>query len=960
MTRRILSLVGVLALLVGSALAQQTSISGRVTDASGAVVAGAKITANRTDGGEGYKAATNAAGAYQIPSIVASDYILSVEAEGFAKSEKRLTILIGQSLNIEFVLRPATTVSTVLVDSAAEVIDITGSAVAGEIDPEQTSKLPLNGNNWLQLGAQVPGIRVNAIDNAPLDRNSTGSFQIVLDGQQVTQTNEYSWKSEPFFSRDSIAEFQIVTNRFDATEGRSTLLVINAQTKTGTNATHGGAYGYFRNSNAGSAADPVAKYTLPYSDQLFGGTIGGAIQKDKFFYFGSYEGDRNPQTNVTISTVSGIPSTSNEDTVLTNKYLARFDYKINAKDSLSLRSFVDTLLNPTNSSSSWGQEKWVNNSYDIQLTYTHTFNANAVNNLLFGDTHNYYGQDVLYPATALTFPNASLGADIYAPTKQNQEEQSVHDDLFWIHGKHSVKLGAELFKVLEHGIYSMEQNGQASINAYPGQANTPLANLTWAQVFPNFFDATTWNLGLLNPSVTAYTQTFGDPHFRVPRYTFGSWIQDDWKLSGRLTVNLGLRYDNDFNTFNSHVTLPASWNIPLPTHGQNNEVAPRLGFAFDPKGNGKTSIRGGAGIFYGDIMGVFTKKSELINGQNWVTPSLIGTKANPINLAAPFGTETPAQIRANPLAWKQALQVLGPNIQFPLAVQTSIGVQRELVHGIAVSADYLHDRARHLPIGRESNVYEDPTTGWNENPAVYGRPNPLFASITLWSAPAQVQDIYDALLINVQKIRWHQLGGSAAYTYSREKDNDSANNPFNYNDWGPSSSDQRHTLNATANYQFKHGFRGGLIEHYGSGAAYATSVGTNPTGIGANVVQGLSNRAYCGADATFAGCKGQPVVKTYNPAQDNYLEAASGLDITKRDAFYGRPIQRVDANVARDFSFRDRDRVTLQLEGFNVLNHANYGAYTTSINNAHYGAPAASTDLAYYPRMLQFSARFAF
>lgn len=943
------------------AYAQQTSINGTVVDATGAVVSSALITAAQVDGGQTLKTTSNAQGVFHFPVLDAATYTVSADHAGFSTVERRLTLHVGQTLQVFLILRPASINTQVSV--AAEdvsVIDTTASSVAGVIDPQQTSQLPLNGNNWLQLAAEVPGIRVNAIGNAPLDRSSTGTFQINIDGQQVTQTNEYSWKSEPLYSRDSIAEFQIVTNRFDATQGRSTQIVINAQTKSGTNAFHGGAYGYFRNSGAGTAADPVAKYTLPYADQLFGGTAGGAIRKDKLFYFGSYEGDRNPQTNVSVSTVSGIPSTSSQSTILTNKYLTRFDYKLNAKDSLSLRSFADTLHNPTNSSSTWGAENWVNNSYDIQLTYTHTFNANTVNNLRFGDTHNYYGQDVLYPAVALTFPNASIGADIYAPTKQNQEEQGVHDDLFWIHGKHNVRLGTEVFKVLEHGIYSMQQNGQASINAYPGQAGTKLANITWAQVFPNFFDSTTWNLSLLNPSVTAYTQTFGDPHFSVPRVTFGTWIQDDWKVSKRFTVNLGLRYDNDFNTFNSHTTLPSSWNVNLPTHGQNDEIAPRIGFAYDPLGKGKTAIRGGAGLFYGDIMGVFTKKSQLINGQNWVTPSLIGTTANPINLAAPFGALTSDQIRANPLAWKQALQVLGPTIQFPLAIQASIGVQQELFHGITISADFLHDRASHLPIGRESNVYEDSTTGWNLNPATYGRPNSLFASITLWSAPAQVQSIYDALLVNVQKIRWRQFSGSVAYTYAREKDNDSANNPFNYDDWGPSSSDQKHTLSATANYQFKYGFRVGLIEHYGSGAAYATSVGTNPTGIGANVVQGLANRAYCGTDATFAGCKGQPVVKTYNPSQNNYLEAGSGLDITKRDAFYGRPIQRLDANVAKEIKLGDRRLITLQVEGFNVFNHANYGAYTTAINNAKYGAPAASTDLAYSPRMLQFSSRFTF
>jgi hypothetical protein len=952
--------LALLALLTSSALAQHTSISGKVTDSSRAVVVNASVAATRTDGGTGYRTVTNTNGVFQFPSIVASNYVVSVEAVNFAKAEKSLTVLLGQELSLDFNIVPAAAQSTVNVSSAVELIDTTTSQVAGNVDPVQTSKLPLNGNNWMQLVQVVPGIRVNAIDAAPLDQNSTGTFQIILDGQQVTQTNEYSWKGEPEYSRDAIAEFQVVTNRFDATQGRSSLLVISAQTKSGTDSIHGGAFGYFRN-DAFNAADPIAHKVLPFSDQLYGGTIGGAIRKNKLFYFGSYEGERNPTTSV--SNPVGFATWSETAIINTEKYLARFDYKLNPNDSFSLRLAAHTYHNPaygvsgtTNPSS---LENWRGNSYNTQLTYNHIFSSSLVNEVRVADSHNYYGQDVLYNAPQLIFPTTTVGGDIYAPTKQNQENLSFREDLFWLRGKHSIKIGTELIRVLEHGIYSMQQNGQAVLSAAPGQAGTALAGLTWASVFPNLFDASTWNLAALNPVATNYTQTFGDPHFRVPRETFATWIQDDWRISRRFTLNLGLRYDNDFGVFNSHVTLPSSWGIKLPTHGDNDEFGPRGGFAWDPKGNGKTSIRGGVGLYYADIMGVFTKKSELVNGLTWVTPSIAATPGNPIDLTNPFGGTTAATIRANPLAYKQALMVLSPNIRFPRTVQASIGVQRELPTGVTVSVDYLHDRSTHSPIGRESNVYQDPATGFNLNLSTAGRPNPLFGSITEWSTPSQVGDIYDALLINVQKLHWHKLSGTLAYTFSREKDNDSENNPFNFADWGPSVSNQTHTLNPTASYQFKWSFRSSLVYHYGSGANFATSVGTSPTGLGANGVAALANRSYCGADATYTGCPAKRVV-TYNNPINNHLDAASGLDITNRDSLVGRSIQRVDLNLAKDITLTERFRATLQVEAFNVLNHANYGAYTTSINNPLYGHPATSTDPAYWPRSLQFSARLAF
>ena len=570
-------------------------------------------------------------------------------------------------------------------------------------------------------------------------------------------------------------------------------------------------------------------------------------------------------------------------------------------------------------------------------------------------------------APSLNFSNVTVGSDIYAPTKQNQENISGREDLFWVRGKHNIKLGFEVIHTLEHGIYSMEQNGQAILNVSLTTANAP-------GFFPNLMDPSTWNYKAMAPYVTQYTQTFGntqDNHFGIASMPSGVWFQDDWRVLPRFTLNLGLRYDNDFGLFDTHVhgsqlaTL-ATQGVHLPTHGDNHEFGPRFGFAWDPQGNGKTSIRGGAGLYYADMLITPAKRSSLLNGQTWVTPMVVG-KAGSFqytgNPQDPYSTATVAQVLANPQLYQQAITVLGPNVEVPWTAQGSLGIQHELPTGAIVSADYLHNRSKHLIQGYETNVNEDPATGINvvptTTPGHTNRPNPYYGSITTYETPAGVGDIYDALLVNVQKLHWRGLDGSIAYTLSREKDNQSENNPFNPQaDWGPSVDNQTHTLNATISYRYRWGIRSALVYHYGSGTNYAISPGNSPTGLGAAAAYGLANRFFCGANATYSGCTTR--VKTYDNPTDNYYDPQSGLDVVKRDAFVGNPIHRVDINLAKEITLTEHLHVALQAEAFNVFNHANYGAYTTTVTNANFGKPATSTDNAYWPRSLQFSARLSF
>ena len=253
---------------VTSALwAQTTSISGTVTDQSGAAVPEAHVTATPAGGGSSASTLTNTQGRYTLPALNAADYVVRIEAPGFAPSEKTVTLLVGQVLPLDVEIRPASVSASVDVTAETVTISTATSSVGGNIDPTQMKDVPLNGRNWMNLALMVPGVNTNDVDsNNPIGGVDGGKFQINVDGQQVTQNNSGSGNGQPRYSQDAIAEFQIITNRFDATQGRSLRAQINAETKSGTNEFHGTLFGYFRD-NVFNASDPVAHKVLPYSDQ---------------------------------------------------------------------------------------------------------------------------------------------------------------------------------------------------------------------------------------------------------------------------------------------------------------------------------------------------------------------------------------------------------------------------------------------------------------------------------------------------------------------------------------------------------------------------------------------------------------------------------------------------------------------------------------------------------------------
>jgi hypothetical protein len=536
-------------------------------------------------------------------------------------------------------------------------------------------------------------------------------------------------------------------------------------------------------------------------------------------------------------------------------------------------------------------------------------------------------------------------------------------------------VGVEYLYNHHGGSYYQSARGQIACNSDP-TSSTLFPGSTFSSVFPNLFDPMTWNLKVLqDPNVCGrgtFTQAFGNFNMNVPRNTFGTWLQDDWKLTRRLTLNLGIRYDNDLGVWDTGLKLTNG--LATKHGGENHNIAPRVGFTFDPIGDGKSVIRGGAGLYYSDVAANAIINQQLFNGQTNVSASIQGTAANPINLSQPFGSTTGAQILANPSAYVQSPQINDPSVTTPRSFQASLGGQRQIGNDWLIQLDAVLNRVSHDWSIIDSNLFYDPVTGFNKNPTVFGRPMPQFTLVADSITPHGVGSSYNALQLGIQRKLEKNWTTGIAYTLSTYRDSSSGpfnypNNPFNVKgEWSNSLDDQRHTLTASGDYHWRWGIQAGALYHFGSGNAYSTLVGgTIPTGLGA----ATQNRTFVSTPESYSanyGTKTCAVVfgfactYAYNDPKHNHLDARSGFYIADRNSFRGAPIEKLDLHLQKAFTFHDRYKVSLIAESFNTLNHSNFGGYNTTITASNFGTPAAvsGNPPAYGPRALQFAARLDF
>ena len=322
-----------LVMLPLGASAQEAAISGVVTDTTGGVLPGVAVVAVHVDTGNVFEAVTDGTGSFRVPARIGA-FEVTVALPGFTTvTQTGLQLQVGQQAAMTFEMAPATLEETITVTGEAPLLETTSSNVSSNIDANQMSELPVNGRNWMDLAMLAAGSRQNQSSGAPLMRQ--GYSQINIDGQQVTTNFIGLGNDQPRFSRDAIAEFELVTNRFDATQGRSTGMLVNAVTKSGTNTYAGSVSGFFRDDKF-NGKDFIRDAVLPYSNQQYSTTVGGPILQNRMHFFTNFEFEREPKI---IAFNSPYPQ-FNEDFPFTRTQQtggAKIDMQFSPATRLSLR-----------------------------------------------------------------------------------------------------------------------------------------------------------------------------------------------------------------------------------------------------------------------------------------------------------------------------------------------------------------------------------------------------------------------------------------------------------------------------------------------------------------------------------------------------------------------------------------------------------------------------------------------
>jgi hypothetical protein len=1004
--------VGLIGLKRASAQAATAAISGSITDTSGAVIPATTIQVRNTGTGLTREAQSDSQGRYNVPDLAIGDYELRASKTGFQTLVRAgVTLTVGSQPVIDFQLPVGRAEQTINVEAEVSAVETATATLSSLVNQEQMRQLPLNGRNFEQLILLAPGaISYPAGGSSALvGRAATFSVSgarpeghaILLDGENIQdwwQRGSGAAVTGTSLGVEAIAEFQTMTNTYSAEFGGNGA-VINAATKSGTNGFHGSAYDFLRNSalDARGFFDP--NYVPPFRKNQFGGSLGGPVKKDKAFFFVNYEGIRQalgqstpvfvPSASVRASAVPSVqpiialyplPTTDfgngtgtvtevANQTAHENYVLARFDYNLSAKDSFFVRYLHDyaDLINPS-AIPLWPVYDNTKNQFST-IQERHIFSPQVLNAFSFDFSRPvttesepettpalqlFKGrQDATISVTGLT----SLGANFVNPFRFLQNKFTLSDDVLWTKNSHSIKIGMS---------FRRQQINSFSYTYWNGNYN-----FTGLQ-------------GLLNGTPVLFTgapdgQAYGNRDIRDIALT--PYIQDDWKASRRLTINIGLRYEFQSNPVEHHdnfhnvVDPPYGASYTPVTHALASNPSirnfdPRFGFAYDVFGDHKTSLRGGFGIMHDPY-------------QTYVYFSgYVGTP--PFNSLNQTNPSFPVPFQGSGVSQPLPALTFGTDYHIhttPYMIQYNLNIERELFTNTVLTVGYVGSRGVHLLAFRDfnppvltidANGVQHFGFGTTPNPRI----NPNFGTLVLTNPSSASR--YNSFQMSVNHRLTKNFQAYFSYVFSRCVDGaytygglggnngtSSWTNPYNGAvDKGLCSFDIRHNLSFNALYNLPfHGNK--LVEGW-----QLSGIELFRTGVPFTINDGFDRALEANNFATarpnyVAGCDitaGQNRIHWFNPACFQ-LQPVGTLGNAGRNIGTSPGYSALDFAVLKDTRFAERMSVQFRAELFNILNHTNFavpalGAFTG--NGAVAGNAGTITAIVGTSRQIQFGLKFLF
>jgi len=952
--------MGALLVMPGVALAQEATISGTLTDTTGGVLPGVTVTAQHEATGNVFLGVSDGTGAFNIPVRV-GPYTLTAELPGFTTVvQSGINLLVGQTGVVDLQLAVSTLQETVTVTGEAPLLDTTSSELGGNIDPRQMEELPVNGRNFLSLTLMAPGAKANSVRaGGPPTNTTTGTFQVNVDGQQVTG-NCCGTAHQASFSKEAIAEFQLISNRFDAVQGRSAGVQVNVVTKSGTNFFSGGVAGYFRH-DAMNSKDFIKDQVLPYQNQQFATSLGGPLRQDRIHFFGAFEYEREP---FTITHNSAWPefNVNLTSTRIQKKGATRVDFQFTPATRLSVTASRWRDNAPMDPTRMGGASRHPSQSVatkqlsdQAQGNFTTVIGNSTLNSFRFGGAGtswdiepNLTGDAGLgtsrnslstYPPN-LDLRGYQIGPQQNYPQNIGQGVYNFRNDLTFslqAGGRHDIRTGAEYLKYEMWHHWANYFNGNMKADKKKLGADLPT-------YFPTWDDASTWDLSVLNPVTRRFEASLGSPDISSPRNIFGFWFQDDWQATDKLTVNLGMRYDTEDDQFANDLAIPPFLEAGRP--GDHNNIAPRFGFAY--AADDRTVIRGGVGKYYSMIINQSAHPVRFADQQRVVEASFDGRSdftTNPWNGPLPPADLLESRFCNNNFVagcFRRGIgqSMASPHVQIPYSYQASIGVQRQIGDTMSVTADYVSTMLRHDRVtnGNINLTYVEATGVNIPFKQVDSRPFPDWGRVR--QTQTEADQNYNGLETSFTKRFSDNWQASGTYTFGISKRrlpqpvSGFETVPFDLvgelgPQYGPSIGDQRHRAVFNGIWEVGGGLQISGLYFFGSGETFNTTYGGD-----------------------YRGLSGGPTGRHQRLRPDGTVAPYNGL--------VGQTIHRLDLRVQEQISLAGNASVSLFLEVFNALNHENYGSYTGNESNSNYGNPTFNSAEAYAPRMLQLGFRLQF
>lgn len=787
-------------------------ISGTVEDPSGSAVPNAKVVISSASQGQIRSLTTNSAGAFSAPALIPGQgYNLTITAPGFAPYDvKDIDLQVGQNLSLNAKLQVAASATQVEVSATAPLVDSTKTDVSTVVSSQQIQELPINGRRVDSFVLLTPGVTNDATFGLLTFRGVAGNNSFLLDGNDNTEQfydeNAGRTRIQSQVSADAVQEFQVVSANVSAEYGRAMGGVVNTVTKSGGNAVHGSAFYYLR-STGFDAHDPYAQINPSEHRIQTGGSVGGAIIKDKLFYFVSADITRRnfpfvdsyvkagfvdtanqvwltcaaPATAAQCQAINGllprffgqIPRTAKNDL-----YFGRLDYHLNDKNTFSASFNYLTWLSPngiqTGLSSTSGSG--INGNGDDSVTvrngkatWTSVISNSVVNSFRYGlDTDRQADSfDSAELGGGLGYLDVSvagvqLGPATYLPRVEPMETRNEFaDDVSISKGRHMIKFGFTFEHVDDNVNYLSNRFG----------------SYTYPTVTSFALDYTGNTTGVKNWS--GYSQTFGNPLVDYKIKDIGFYLQDQVKLTDRLSLTLGARYEYTI----APPPPPTNSAFPLtgaPIHTGRVDLMPRVGLVY--KINEKTVVRAGFGTFFARLVGGLLDDVYTGNGIYQISDSL--TSSNPTLFAA--GPNFPNAL-ASPVtgltSGASTLDVMSPKLKTPYSEQAEIAIERQLGAGMVLTVSGIFSRGVNLYGTQDINApalgapftytlsgapagYPTAYTTQVYNSTV--RPNPNFGAI--YEETNGVSSWYDGLSVTFLKRFSHGLQMDASYAWSHEID----------------------------------------------------------------------------------------------------------------------------------------------------------------------------------------------